>query len=50
MKDWRTDISEIDSLNDCDPYELMIYLRHMYLDAAKDLISCENEEDKLWGY
>jgi hypothetical protein len=41
MKDWRDNIKGIDSLSDLDPTEVMIYLRHQYLETAKDLILCK---------
>lgn len=36
--DWRTNLSEVSSLADLDPSEVMVYFRHQYLDAAKDLM------------
>lgn len=42
--DWRSKISEFDTLDDLDPLELTIYLRHQYLKAAKDLIKHPNDK------
>ena len=36
--DWRADMSEIDNLYDCDPVQLLIFLRHQYLLCAKDML------------
>ena len=49
-KDWRTDISDFDSLNDLDPYELLVYLRHMYLVTAKNLMNSWHEDDRRIGH
>lgn len=38
MKDWRADISEVSSLYDVDMIEMMIFLRHQYLSAAKNMV------------
>lgn len=36
-KDWRADMSKIDNLYDCDPCCLLVFLRHQYLETAKDM-------------
>lgn len=38
MHDWRANIGDIDSLYDVDYIEMMIFLRHQYLLAAKDMM------------
>lgn len=47
--DWRTDIKNHDSLEGLDSIEIMIYLRHSYLTAAKDLIHRNNGIDSNLG-
>jgi hypothetical protein len=37
-RDWRGDISDCESLMDIDPIDNLIFLRHMYLCAAKDMM------------
>jgi len=41
--DWRANISDHDSLYDLDPVQIMILLRHQYLEAAKDLTPDDND-------
>lgn len=36
--DWLSDISKLSSLDDINPLNMMIYLRHQYLTSAKSLI------------
>jgi hypothetical protein len=36
--DWREDISDINSLYDIDPLQMMIFLRHQYILVAKDML------------
>jgi hypothetical protein len=43
--DWRSDIAGLSSLDDCDPVELMIYLRHQFLLSAKDLVKSKHEDE-----
>lgn len=47
--DWRSNITEFDSLDDLDLVELMNYLRHQYLCAAKDLIKSHHSDDVIIG-
>lgn len=42
-KDWRADLSDCSNLYDIDPLSNMIFLRHQYLETAKDLL--KNQED-----
>lgn len=44
MKDWRTDLTEVNHLYDMDPIQVMIAYRHMYLDTAKDML-----DDDSWA-
>jgi len=48
--DWRSIITDFDSLDDLDSVEVMIYLRHQYLDAAKDLINRSDPDDSFLGH
>ncbi len=36
--DWRANISDVDSLYDLDPGQVLVFLRHQYLDTAKDML------------
>jgi len=47
QKDWRANIKNIDNLYDLDPVQIMVFLRHQYLESAKDLTSHGNEEDDV---
>lgn len=47
--DWRANIADCKSLDDLDPVEVMIYLRHQMLCAAKDLVKSSNKEDNKIG-
>ena len=42
--DWRADISGCESLYDVDIYEMLIFLRHQYLESARDLILRNNKD------
>jgi len=48
-KDWRADIKKQNSLNDLDPREVMVFMRHYYMDRAKDLIKSSFLEDQNIG-
>lgn len=48
-KDWRADIRDIASLDDVDPGEMMIYLRHQFLTSAKDLLKSHHKDDREMG-
>jgi len=37
-RDWRSDITGFDSLDDLDPIEVMVFQRHQFLSCAKDLM------------
>lgn len=38
-KDWRAEIKDIDNLYDIDPLQIMIFIRHQYLQTAKDMLN-----------
>ena len=43
QNDWRRNIKDIDDLNDIDPLDMLIVLRHNFLECAKDLY-CERDD------
>jgi hypothetical protein len=47
--DWRANIKDHNTLDDLNPIELMIYLRHQYLESAKDLIKSNHKDDVSYG-
>ena len=38
MSNWRADVSNIDSLDDCDPLQFLVYIRHSNLSIAKQIL------------
>lgn len=49
-KDWRANVRNHDTLYDLDPLEVMVLLRHQYLESAKDLLSPKRTgEDVEYG-
>lgn len=44
-KDWRQDISDHDTLYDLDPVEVMVFMRHQYLETAKDLLDSKDMDE-----
>ena len=48
--DWRANIKEHDTLDDCDPVEIMIYLRHQFLVSAKDLVKSKYEDERYFAH
>jgi hypothetical protein len=49
MKDLRIEIKGSNSLYDFDPHQLMVLLRHQYIDNAKYLIKSSFVEDQNIG-
>lgn len=43
ISDWRVDIRKIESLYDIDGMQLLIFLRHNYIEIAKDYLKHEAE-------
>ena len=48
-KDWRADIRKLNTLHDLDPREVMVFMRHHYMDSAKSLIKSSFLEDQNIG-
>lgn len=38
---WRANIKDVNNLYDIDPTDLLIHIRHSYLECAKDLVGTD---------